>query len=512
MKKALLNLIFTVFSLVFIKLAYADSCTDISERLDGQWSYTESGVAHTIEFKKNNIYLIHDAKQKNMWLCSYFPDLNVISFSLKNEYTTYRIDISKPNQDSTDEKIKLSINFKEFELTPSSDKHEDLTPTPSPATGDNTFKWMTAVAMDGHIFPSLIISTATLSDAAKELLAKNKQNKNLELLGDPLGLFAIAINNVKPDTKVKVEVSLGDFANNSVFEGVLKQQNKGYVIKPRVDYNYQQLLANKQPTPLNVKFSLYIDGEKIGEQFKTVTVRSVNDAPKASLDKNNQITEDLSWVFAAYVNENNPNIDALLREAINTGEINGFVGYQQGPQGVYKQVYSIWNVLQRRGVRYSSITTPTAVSEKNPSQYVRFMDDTLNTSQANCIDGTVLFASILRRIGINPKIILVPGHAFLGFDLDATGHQVAFLETTMIGNTDLGKDTHGKSLDETFSKILGVKSMTNQKSSNSFIDAINTGEMEARQAWPELKANRNPNYKVIDIDKVRKAGVAPINH
>ncbi|MFZ8431498.1 hypothetical protein ACO1MU_14375, partial [Staphylococcus aureus] len=70
------------------------------------------------------------------------------------------------------------------------------------------------------------------------------------------------------------------------------------------------------------------------------------------------------------------------------------------------------------------------------SQHVRFIDDSVRVRQANCIDGTVLFASILRKIGIDPLIVLVPGHAFLGFYLDGQRRQIAFLETTMMTSTN----------------------------------------------------------------------------
>lgn len=494
------------------KLALADGCADISEKFDGKWTYTQLGVNHKIEFNKGNSDLIQDEVQKKMWLCNYYPDLNIISFSIKNDYSSYRILVPKTNTNSLNENVKLSINFKDFDLTRYSDQNEAITSGANSSTLEaDAFKWEPLIEMDGHIFPSLILSTATLSDSVKEKLNKVNQNNKFEILGDPLGLFTIAVNNVKPDAKVKIEVSLGDIANDSIFEGVLKQK-KIYAIKPKIDYKFQQLSGIREPTPINIKFTIYVDGEKVGEQFKTATVVSVNDAPKATIDKNGHVINDFSWVYAAYVNENNLSIDSLLREAINTGEINGFVGYQSGPQGVYQQVYSIWNVLQRRGLRYSSITTPTAYSDKVFSQYVRFMDDTLNTSQANCIDGTVLFASILRRIGINPKIVLVPGHAFLGFDLDQNGHQVGFLETTMMGLTDLGKNPQGQNLDDKFSKALGFKSVKNQKSSKSFIDALNKGSMELNQARAELIANTNPNYKIIDVDAMRKIGIASINH
>jgi hypothetical protein len=49
---------------------------------------------------------------------------------------------------------------------------------------------------------------------------------------------------------------------------------------------------------------------------------------------------------------------------------------------------------------------------------VRFVDDAITHSQANCADGSVLLASVLRKIGVQPYLIHVPGHMFLAFALD----------------------------------------------------------------------------------------------
>ena len=77
-----------------------------------------------------------------------------------------------------------------------------------------------------------------------------------------------------------------------------------------------------------------------------------------------------------------------------------FTGYQsEDADEVLLQVFAVWNVLQRRGIKYSDIskTTPNSVVT---SQTVRFMDESLKSTQANCVDGSVLMASILEKIGI----------------------------------------------------------------------------------------------------------------
>ena len=101
-----------------------------------------------------------------------------------------------------------------------------------------------------------------------------------------------------------------------------------------------------------------------------------------------------------------------------------------GAVSVHDQVKAIYQALHDRGITYSN----TTLSFPAGSQKIRFPQDALHQAAANCIDGTVLMASALEALGIEPLLILIPGHAFLGWR-DAPGSAVVeFVETTMIGS------------------------------------------------------------------------------
>jgi hypothetical protein len=61
--------------------------------------------------------------------------------------------------------------------------------------------------------------------------------------------------------------------------------------------------------------------------------------------------------------------------------------------------------------------------------------ESLFDKQANCIDGTVLFASLLEGISMRPAIVLVPGHAFVAWETWTSSGEWRYLETTMIGTS-----------------------------------------------------------------------------
>ena len=68
-------------------------------------------------------------------------------------------------------------------------------------------------------------------------------------------------------------------------------------------------------------------------------------------------------------------IDKLLREALDTRIVNRFLGYQGGAEVVDRQVYALWNVLQKRKFRYSSVSNTSLSSNVVFSQRVRTFDD-----------------------------------------------------------------------------------------------------------------------------------------
>lgn len=81
-------------------------------------------------------------------------------------------------------------------------------------------------------------------------------------------------------------------------------------------------------------------------------MRSINECPLGYVDDKMKF-HDTGEFFAAYVNEEHPQIDKLLREALDTRIVNRFLGYQGNAhqsENVDKQVYALWNVLQKRNL------------------------------------------------------------------------------------------------------------------------------------------------------------------
>lgn len=63
------------------------------------------------------------------------------------------------------------------------------------------------------------------------------------------------------------------------------------------------------------------------QRLKTISMRSINECPLGYVDDKMKF-HDTGEFFAAYVNEEHPQIDKLLREALDTRLVNRFLGYQ----------------------------------------------------------------------------------------------------------------------------------------------------------------------------------------
>src|SRR5579871_2934322 len=249
---------------------------------------------------------------------------------------------------------------------------------------------------------------------AKILAVGGMQSKGASpILCDPRSSFRVKVKSSTPASRVHVEVKVdGFFIDASSCDVTLENAGQEYLIAPTPRWDMHKLAYNDEPSPATIVVNVKADGLDLGQKTSRLQIRAVNDIPVAVKDEEGHIT-DQSRLFAAFVNENSPIIDEILKESLEWGAVQQITGYRQGKASaddVRMQVFAIWNVLQRHRVKYSSITTASGFSDNVRSQSVRFVDETFRMDQANCVDGSVLFASVLYKIGIFPVLVRKPGH------------------------------------------------------------------------------------------------------
>lgn len=178
-----------------------------------------------------------------------------------------------------------------------------------------------------------------------------------------------------------------------------------------------------------------LDGSVELQRSRPIWMLSRNSAPLAVRDPQTGMWRDLSMYFGAFVT---PNVESIMRFLRLTAEHHPqrqLVGYQGDPEDIALQVRAAFDALKTE----SRVIYVNSILEFNPdqgfaTQRVRLPRQSLTERQANCIDGTVLFASLLEAMSLSPAIVVVPGHAFLGWETWTNSNEWRYLETTMIGS------------------------------------------------------------------------------
>lgn len=269
------------------------------------------------------------------------------------------------------------------------------------------------------IYPSLVFG----------LNEKEKQT------GTSFDYFTINVNTrtKEPlDLRVVVQESKVSYETVIPLKNIISQAS----VIASLKWKYDDMKHFNQPGYFDLTLICYDDrNNEVGRKELKMSYASINECVFGAVLNN--IFVDFSYIFAAYVNEDNPVIDAFLKEvlAYNPG-LTGFTGYLSGnPNDVHPQVSTIFATLRRKGVKYSNITTTSNTNQLIWKQYVRFSDEVLNNTQANCMDGTAFFCSCLRKIGIHSVMVFKPGHVYLGYYSNPNRTQFHLLETTYVGTS-----------------------------------------------------------------------------
>ena len=196
---------------------------------------------------------------------------------------------------------------------------------------------------------------------------------------------------------------------------------------------------------------------------------------------------DMTPFIAAWVTPHAAEIDPLVRQAAEYTTGKAMTGYLCGDSCsddewetyTNAQVKALFMALKNE-YRITYINSPLAYGKENDApQRVRLPKESLTSGSANCIDGAVLYASALESIEVNPRIILIPSHAFVCYETKPNCPEcLSCLETTMT-------------------------------SSSTFEEAVAAGNQEylAEMTNGNFKSGKS---KDISIAYLRKEGILPM--
>lgn len=203
----------------------------------------------------------------------------------------------------------------------------------------------------------------------------------------------------------------------------------------------------------------------------------------------------LPELIAAYITPNHPYIYHIKRKAIEILEKQGlktaFEGYQSNDQERVLQIMSaIYTAIQSEEIVYSSL--PPGYEETG--QRLRLLNTIQQEKFGNCIDISLLFAACLEAVDLNPILIIVRGHAFVGCWLQDD----KFPEVV---NDD--KTAITKRLSKGIREMAAIEATSVCKGNNTkFSDALNAGEAQLVQKEEFLLS--------VDIKRGRTLRIRPL--
>ena len=176
-------------------------------------------------------------------------------------------------------------------------------------------------------------------------------------------------------------------------------------------------------------------------------------APLATYDPTSGEWKDMSRYLGAFVTPNHPSVMTFLRDVAEQHAGSRLVGYQDNAD-VEAQVKAVFDALKS----VAKIVYINSLNTFNPntgerSQRLRLPRESLGDRQANCVDGTVLFASILEALSLNPAIVVLPSHVIVGWETAPESNKWRYLDTTKLDNRTFEEATQfGTTLAEVMEK------------------------------------------------------------
>ncbi|MCR5424184.1 MAG: hypothetical protein K6E93_05405 [Bacteroidales bacterium] len=265
---------------------------------------------------------------------------------------------------------------------------------------------------DNILYPSMLLAVAN------------------QEVSERMGLFSVSLTSPADHAVLRVVIDSSQLNYVTILQEEMPHKGERYTFVPQVKWKFGKLYNLRQQGTVDLTFTCYINDEEVDVKNLRLNYRSVNECPLSVRDTAGH-NHDFRWLFMAYVNEDHPYIDSILTTVLAQGNVSTFSGYQKGSQHVVDQVAAIWYYALDRGITYSSISCTSNPSSRATTQHIRFFDEVYNSRQANCIDACVFFASIMRKIGLKPVVLVEPCHAYLGYYTDKNKRHLSLLETTI---------------------------------------------------------------------------------
>jgi len=297
---------------------------------------------------------------------------------------------------------------------------------------------------------------------------------SLKMAHVPTGIYHLLQPQEQPLITCKVTNTTNDNKAKRVrvvafIEGYSAQAIETFELKAKKSYSFA-LLPTLFPERIQALHELTratlnllvqdLDGRDELQKTEPIWLLARNSAPLSIKDPATNAWRDVTQYYGAFVTPNEPSVMAFLRKVAAQhpqGRLEGYHRVAEDPQSVTGQIEAIYQALkQDAGIAYVDSIIANNPDEGASSQRVRLPRQSLTEGQANCIDATVLFASLIEALSMNPAIVIVPYHALLAWEKKPASDEWDYLETTKIATlTFADACKFGRTLAEAYLKQKG---------------------------------------------------------
>ena len=302
------------------------------------------------------------------------------------------------------------------------------------------------------------------------------------LYGLKLQDFVIAtIQNHNPSpVKVVVESEISGYTDSASTTVTIPANSTQEVREnPRLTTSAIDSLTSAKEADLHVVVSYLDNGQPrtVLDQTSATLVTSRRDFPWTIKGFTQQGDYDL---IAAMVTPTDPGVEKLIRTAANYDPshamTDGYDSTDDSSGSVSQRLADVWDA-ETTDYKLTYIGTTDSFASGS-SQRIRLPAEVLDQSSGNCIELTLLYASVAEALNLQPAVVFIPGHAYVAIRVDGTSDSYYFIETTMIGQSTFAEATHEGLVEW-----------------NDAADHVSNGETD---------------YGWVDIAAQRAAGILPI--
>lgn len=356
---------------------------------------------------------------------------------------------------------------------------------PAPA-----LEWHVELGPDDALFPVLDLAQSP-----------RKTPDEGRAFGDGSGLLQVTVRATRDAQPVTLRVDAPHLADTATVQALLPRAGEDYVLRPRLAWDRTRLAALAQTTTEPLQLTLDDDGEQ-SRRVVDARLHPLDEALYFARDGGERV--DLSWIFAAYADPSDAAVEALLARARATHAALRLDGYATGEaDAVLAQTFALWEALQAHGVRYAEEDPGVARGPRLWSQRVRRHGEVWSERRANCLDGSLLLAAALERLGIDSVLLLVPRHALLAVQTRRDGSAPVFVETTALGTPRRANDD-----DPPF--LRHIDDRLDAAALGSFEAALAAGSERWRRDARRF-GKHDPDYQWIDLATARAYGILPLS-